>query len=280
MAIMVVKVGSSILVDPSGRLRDDVLRDRVLDLVHVRERGHLPVLVSSGAVACGRAPLGLLGRPLNLAQQQATSAVGQGALFDRYREAFARHGVVAAQVLLSSADVERRVSYLNVRNALRALLDLGATPVVNENDATATEGLSFGDNDVLAAQLAILLEAQWLVLLTDREGLYVDGPAGPRLLDEVGLDQRVEELALAGLPGAGPGRGGIRSKAACAAMAAASGVAAVIASGRTPGLLPLIADDGSAGTRFRPAPPHGADVARRRRRRRSSSAWPSRGSRT
>ena len=148
----------------------------MLDLVHVRERGHLPVLVSSGAVACGRAPLGLLGRPLTLAQQQATSAVGQGALFDRYREAFARHRVVA-QVLLSSADVERRVSYLNARNALRALLDMGATPVVNENDATATEGLSFGDNDVLAAQLAILLEAQWLVLLTDREGLYVDGPA-------------------------------------------------------------------------------------------------------
>ena len=131
----------------------------MLDLVHVRERGHLPVLVSSGAVACGRAPLGLLGRPLTLAQQQATSAVGQGALFDRYREAFARHGVVAAQVLLSSADVERRVSYLNVRNALRALLDVGAIPIVNENDATATEALSFGDNDVLAAQLAILLEA-------------------------------------------------------------------------------------------------------------------------
>jgi glutamate 5-kinase len=264
MAIMVVKMGSSLLVDPSGCLRDDVLRDRVLDLVHVRERGHLPVLVSSGAVACGRAPLGLLGRPLTLAQQQATSAVGQGALFERYREAFARHGVVAAQVLLSSADVERRESYLNVRNALRALLDLGAIPIVNENDATATEGLSVGDNDVLAAQLAILLEAQWLVLLTDREGLYVDGPAGPRLLDEVGLDQRVDELALAGLSGGGPGRGGIRSKAACAAMAAASGVASMIASGRAPGLLPLIANDGSAGTRFRPAPPLGADVARRR----------------
>ena len=194
----------------------------MLDLVHVRERGHLPVLVSSGAVACGRARSAARPPP---DPRPAAGDLGRrtGALFDRYREAFARHRVVAAQVLLSSADVERRVSYLNARNALRALLDMGATPVVNENDATATEGLSFGDNDVLAAQLAILLEAQWLVLLTDREGLYVDGPAGPRLLDEVGLDQRVQELALAGLSGGGPGRGGIRSKAACAAMAAASG---------------------------------------------------------
>jgi hypothetical protein len=168
---------------------------------------------------------------------------------------------VVAQVLLASADVERRSSYLNARNTLRALLDMGATPIVNENDATATDGLTFGDNDVLAAQLAILIEARWLVLLTDRDGLYVDGPTGPELLAEVGVDQRPDELALAGLSSTSPGRGGIHSKAACAAMAAGSGVAAVIASGHAPGVLPLIADEGRTGTLFRPAPPRGSHAA-------------------
>ena len=254
MAILVAKLGSSTLVNAAGRLRDDVLEARVRDLVRVRRQGHHPVLVTSGAVACGLGRLGLSERPAALPDLQAVSAVGQGVLFQRYAAAFAPHGVVPAQVLLTSSDLAARASYLNARTALRRLLDLGAVPVVNENDTTATDELTFGDNDVLAAQVAILLGAAWLLLLTESDGLYAATPAGAELLGDVPAGTRPDELALADIGRSPGGRGGIASKVASASMATGGGVTTVIASGTAEGVIPAVASGHHVGTRFEPAP--------------------------
>ncbi len=253
MAVLVAKLGSSTLVNPAGALREDVLEARVRDLVRVRRQGHHPVLVTSGAIACGVGRLGLAPRPAALPDLQAASAVGQGILFQRYAAAFAPHGVVPAQVLLTSSDLAARASYLNARTTLRRLLDLGAVPVINENDTTATDELTFGDNDVLAAQVAILLGAAWLLLLTERDGLYADAPAGPELLGDVPAGTGPEDLDLADMGGSRPGRGGIASKVASASMATGGGVTTVIASGTADGVIPAVASGHHVGTRFAPA---------------------------
>jgi len=255
MSILVAKIGSSTLVDPGGRVRDEVIEARVRDLVRLRRQGHRPVLVSSGAIACGFRPLGFRERPTALPDLQAASAVGQGLLFRRYLEAFAPHDVTPAQVLLTSADLDRRTSYVNARTTLGRLLELGAIPVVNENDTTATDEVTFGDNDVLAAQVAILLHATWLVLLTDREGLYGPGAGGSvELIRDVPPDVPPTAIALADMAGSGLGRGGVSSKIAAASMATAGGVTTVIASGRDDGVLPAVAHGSHVGTRFRPSP--------------------------
>jgi glutamate 5-kinase len=212
------------------------------------------VLVTSGAIACGLGRLGLSERPTALPDLQAASAVGQGVLFQRYSEAFAPHGVVPAQVLLTSSDLAARASYLNARSTLARLLDLGAVPVVNENDTTATDELTFGDNDVLAAQVAILLGAAWLLLLTEREGLYARGPGGPELLGDVPAGTRPHEIVLADMADSDLGRGGVIGKVAAASMATGGGVACVIASGVDEGVIPGVASGHRVGTRFAPAP--------------------------
>jgi glutamate 5-kinase len=254
MAVLVAKLGSSTLVGPGGELRDDVVEARVRDLVRVRRQGHHPVLVTSGAIACGLGRLGLRERPAGLPDLQAASAVGQGVLFQRYAQAFAPHGVVPAQVLLTSGDLATRATYLNARTTLRRLLDLGAVPVVNENDTTATDELTFGDNDVLAAQVAILLGAAWLLLLTEADGLYAAGPGGPELLGDVPAGTRPHDLALADMGASAAGRGGIASKVASASMATGGGVTCVIASGTAEGVIPGVASGRHVGTRFSPAP--------------------------
>ncbi len=253
MAVLVVKLGSSTLVDDAGEVRHEVLEARVRDLVRVLRQGHQPVLVTSGAIALGLGRLGLRDRPATLPDLQAASAVGQGVLFQRYTEAFARHDVVPAQVLLTSGDLAVRASYLNARNTLRRLTELGAVPVINENDTTATDEVTFGDNDVLAAQVAILLGARWLLLLTDREGLYAAGPDGPELLGDVPAGTPPDALPLADMGGSGRGRGGIESKIASASMATGGGVTCVIASGSEEGVIPGVASGHHVGTRFGPA---------------------------
>jgi glutamate 5-kinase len=259
MAVLVVKLGSSTLVDADGELRHAILEARVRDLVRVLRQGHRPVLVTSGAIACGLGRLGIRERPSALPDLQAASAVGQGVLFQRYAAAFAPHEVVPAQVLLTSGDLAARASYLNARNTLLRLTELGTVPVINENDTTATDELTFGDNDVLAAQVALLLGARWLLLLTDRDGLYAAGPEGPRLLGDVPAGTAPASLALAEMGGSGQGRGGIASKMASASMATGGGVTCVIASGSADGVIPAIASGRHVGTRFSPTPrPEGA----------------------
>jgi glutamate 5-kinase len=254
MAVFVVKIGTSTLVDAGGRFRDEILDARVRDLVRIQRQGHQPVLVTSAAIAVGLARLGFTERPSALPDLQAASAVGQGVLFERYLRAFGTHDVEPAQVLLTSSDLDRRASYINARNTLQRLIELGAIPVINENDTIATDEVTFGDNDVLAAQVAILLRASWLLLLTDRDGLYGPGEEGPELIGDVAAGTAPEEVVLAPLTGSGHGRGGISSKIASASMATAAGITCVIANGASDGVITQVAHGAHVGTRFPPSP--------------------------
>ena len=185
---LVVKLGSSIVAADDGSLRADVL-DSVCEQVAALERdGERVVMVTSGAIARGMRLMGLPARPRAMDELQAASAVGQGDLFRAYETRLAGHGTRAAQVLLTAADIAARTNYLNARQTLRRLIEWGVVPVVNENDTTATDEITFGDNDFLAAQVAILLEARLLVLLTNVDGVLTADPSldsEAKLIDDV-----------------------------------------------------------------------------------------------
>ena len=245
---IVVKFGSSTVTGRRGQLRRGVLAARAAEIADLLVAGHHVVVVSSGAIACGQAVLGMGERPRAMAALQAASAVGQGRLFAAWSRALAREGRIAAQVLLTSADVAERPAYVNARQTLRRLLRWGAVPVVNENDTTATDEIRFGDNDVLAAQVAIMLGADLLLLLTDRGGVYTSDPsrdAGARLIEELSDESG---LAAARLHARGGGAGGMRGKAAAALMAAAADVSAVIADGAAPRVIARAAAGEAVGT--------------------------------
>ena len=230
---VVAKLGSSIVAEPSGEVRGDVL-DRVCAQVGaLHAGGEDVVMVTSGAIALGMKLMGFEARPRAVDELQAASAVGQGSLFRAYESRLATHGVHAAQVLLNSSDVSTRVNYLNARATLRRLLQWRAVPVVNENDTTATDEITFGDNDFLAAQVALLLGARQLVLLTDTAGLHT---ADPRHRTEAVLIERVEDFAELERYEIGDrtspfGSGGMRSKVAAAEMATAAGIETVVLNG-------------------------------------------------
>ncbi len=227
---VVVKVGSSSLTAPSGGLdagRVDALVDA---LAAAHAAGREVVLVSSGAIASGLGPLALGRRPRDLATQQAAASVGQGLLIHRYTASFARHGITAGQVLLTSDDVVRRGHYRNAQRTLYRLLELGVVPVVNENDTVATEEIRFGDNDRLAALVAHLVRAEELVLLSDVDGVYDGDPRLPTSRKVLRVDSDADLVGLRlGRTGSGVGTGGMASKVAAARMAAAAGVHAVVA---------------------------------------------------
>jgi len=244
-ARVVVKVGSSSLTTAGGGL-DTARLGALVDAL--AERAQL-VLVSSGAIAAGLAPLGLARRPRDLATQQAAASVGQSLLVQAYASAFARHGRTVGQVLLTADDLVRRAHYRNARTTLERLLDLGIVPVVNENDAVATEEIRFGDNDRLAALVAHLVRADALVLLSDIDGLYDGDPrrSGSRLLPDVrGAGDLVG--VVTGGSGSGVGRGGMTSKVDAAQVAASAGVSVLVgAAGSARSLLA-----GRGGTLFWP----------------------------
>jgi glutamate 5-kinase len=248
--IVVVKVGSSTLVDGDGRARTAVFARLAGECAELQAAGVPIVLVSSGAVALGVGELDGRARRRGVGDLQAASAVGQTLLQDHWRAGFAAYGVRTAQVLLTEADVHRRVSYVNARRTLRRLIGWDVVAVVNENDSTATDEITFGDNGTLAAQVAIMLQARTLVLLTDIDGVYDRDPAlpGARRLAEVGESATVE-VADSGDRLSPWGTGGIRSKVAAGRTAGAGGVEAFIASGLEPGALTAAAD-GDTGTRF------------------------------
>jgi glutamate 5-kinase len=239
---LVVKLGTSLIVDASGRVRRSVLAARAADVAAVGE----PVcVVSSGAIALGLPVLGLGQRPRSTPRLQAASAAGQVRLQLAWEAAFRQHGLKVAQVLLSAADLAARASYLNVRNTLNTLLRLGVVPVVNENDATATDEITFGDNDALAAQVAVLLSARLLVLLTEVDGVY-SGTA-----ELLSSGDAVDEAAFG--PDNALGRGGIASKVTSARLAAEAGIPTVIASGHGDGVITALAAGEARGTAFTPS---------------------------
>ena len=231
-ARVVVKVGSSSLTTAEGRIDPDHVRALVDTLAGVRNRGAEVVLVSSGAIAAGLAPLGLTRRPRDLATQQAAASVGQGLLVHRYTEEFARHRLAVGQVLLTVDDVTRRSHYRNAYRTFARLLEMGVLPIVNENDTVATSEIRFGDNDRLAALAAHLVHADLLVLLSDVNGLYDGDPAGPgtRLLSDVTTNADLESVQIGKVGVAGVGTGGMASKVEAAKIATGAGVPVVLAS--------------------------------------------------
>ena len=254
MAGVVVKLGSSIVADPRGEVRLDVLGS-VCDEVAARHRdGDSIVLVTSGAIARGIRLMDLGGRPAAMEELQAASAVGQGKLYHAYDELLAERGVPSAQVLLTFFDMSARTHYVNARHTLRKLLDWRVVPVINENDTTTTDDISFGDNDFLAAQVAILLGADRLVMLTDTGGLYTADPSrdpSAQPIDEVSSFEQLEGMDI-GFSASPLGSGGMRSKVVAAEMATAAGIPAVIASGVEPDAVARALSGEEVGTRFHP----------------------------
>jgi glutamate 5-kinase len=230
-ARVVVKIGSSSLTGRDGRLDVGALTALVDVLAARRAQGGQVVLVSSGAIAAGLAPLGLVARPRDLATAQAAASVGQGLLVARYTEAFARHGQRVGQVLLTVDDVIRRVHYRNALRTLDRLLDLGVVPVVNENDTVATHEIRFGDNDRLAALVSHLTRADALVLLTDVDALYDAPPSRPgaRRITTVTGPADLEAVQVSGR-GSAVGTGGMVTKLDAAAIATGSGIPVMLTS--------------------------------------------------
>lgn len=226
---LVVKVGSSSLTTAAGGL-DPARLDALVDVLATRP-GQL-VLVSSGAIAAGLAPLGLTRRPRDLATQQAAASVGQSLLVQSYATAFSRHGRTVGQVLLTADDVVRRSHYTNAQTTFDRLLALSVVPVVNENDAVATEEIRFGDNDRLAALVAHIVRADALVLLSDVDGLYDGDPRDPAsaIVSTVTGPADLQHISIGGTGATGLGSGGMASKVDAAALATGAGVPVLVSS--------------------------------------------------
>jgi glutamate 5-kinase len=248
---VVVKVGSSSLTTLPGGLDVERLTALVDVLGAAVAAGREVVLVSSGAIAAGLAPLGLDGRPRDLATAQAAASVGQLRLVQTYADAFAAHGVTVGQVLLTADDLTRRSHYRNARSTVERLLTLGVLPVVNENDTVATEEIRFGDNDRLAALVAHLAQADALVLLSDVDGVYDGDPrSGPAsLVDTVESSDDLAAVALGSARRNGVGTGGMATKVEAALLAAHAGVPVVVTSTAQAGA--ALAGE-RVGTFFRP----------------------------
>ncbi|HST54520.1 MAG TPA: glutamate 5-kinase [Solirubrobacteraceae bacterium] len=254
MRRVVIKLGSSIVADAEGELRADALA-RVCDVAaSLHAAGEEVLIVTSGAIARGMRVMGLPQRPSSIGDLQAASAVGQGKLYRVYDELLRERDVISAQVLLTFFDMSARTHYLNARQTLSTLLEWRVLPVINENDTTTTDEISFGDNDFLAAQVAVLIGADELVLLTDIDGLFTADPRlhhDARLVSEVSDFADLDELQV-GHTTSPLGSGGMRSKVVAADMATAAGIGTVICNGLRPGALQAALAGEREGTRFPP----------------------------
>ncbi|MGB8861411.1 MAG: glutamate 5-kinase, partial [Ilumatobacteraceae bacterium] len=249
---VVAKIGTSSITDQLGVI-DATIIDALCDqIAQLHAAGHEVVLVSSGAVSAGVAALGLAARPTDVITLQAISAAGQSRLMEHYNRSLDRHSLVAAQVLLVPHDFVDRRQYLHARQTLVRLLELRCVPIVNENDAIASDEIRYGDNDRIAALVAHNVGADVLVLLTDTPGLYTADPrtdSSARLLDVVAADDPLLSVA-ATATGSNRGSGGMASKLSAARMASWSGVRAVIAKASQPGVLVDAVNGVGVGTTF------------------------------
>jgi glutamate 5-kinase len=248
---IVVKVGTSIIAEGDGKINMERVRALTAQIVAARESAIDVALVSSGAIAAGMEKLGLTERPEEVQTLQAVAAVGQGILVRMYADLFASSGVVAGQVLLTQHDIARRQQYLNARHTLKTLFEMGVVPVINENDTVATEEITFGDNDMLAALVASLTRADLLILLTDTSGLLTEDP---RKSGQGSLIKNVEKVTgeieeLGGAAGE-QGLGGMSSKVQAAKVASETGVDTIIADGRVPSTITDILAGQRPGTFF------------------------------
>jgi glutamate 5-kinase len=252
MRRVVIKLGSSVVADDEGMPRMDVLANVCDHLAALHNEGAEVIVVTSGAIARGMRVMELAQRPTTIGALQAASAVGQGKLYRIYDELLRERGLTSAQVLLTFFDMSARTHYLNARQTLSTLLEWRVLPVINENDTTATDEISFGDNDFLAAQVAVLVGADELVLLTDIDGLFT---ADPRLHPDAHIVSEVSDFAALddleiGRTTSPLGSGGMRSKVVAAEMATAAGIPTVICSGVRAGALAAVLAGEREGTRF------------------------------
>ncbi|MDD5180396.1 MAG: glutamate 5-kinase [Gallionellaceae bacterium] len=247
---IVVKVGSSLVTNQGEGLDTAAIGNWAKQIAALRETGCEVVLVSSGAIAEGMQRLGWKQRPGAVHELQAAAAVGQMGLVQVYESCFREHGLQAAQVLLTHADLADRERYLNARSTLRTLLNLNVIPVINENDTVITDEIKFGDNDTLGALVTNLIEADALIILTDQSGLYTADPRKDPNATLVSLAQAGDEKleAMAGGAGSHIGRGGMLTKVLAAKRAARSGAHTVIASGRETDVLPRLMQGIGIGT--------------------------------
>lgn len=255
MSRFVIKLGTSTLTDGSANLSLFRMVDLVRQICALRASGHEAVIVSSGAMAAGRAALGFPKLPKAIPAKQMLSAVGQPRLMETWGGLFKIYSVFTAQVLLTRADLDSRRRYLNARNALWALLQQGIVPIINENDTVATEEIRVGDNDNLSALVATLIHADILVLLTDQDGLYAEDPRknpAAQLIEMVDTPEIPEEAWRAAGSGGAQGTGGMRTKLEAADLARRAGIRVVIASGKAPDVLLRIAEGMGVGTQFLP----------------------------
>lgn len=249
---VVVKVGTSSLVNDQGALDPTKLGDLIDQLARVKRQGKDVILVSSGAIRAGMERLGISERPRTIPEQQASAAIGQGALMQKYTELLVRYDIIPAQVLVTRDDFHDRLRYLNARNTLYTLLRFGCLPIVNENDTVATEEIRFGENDTLSALVAGCVDADLLLNLSDVDGLYDGDPrveAECKLIDEVKhITPEIESLA--GGTHSLSGSGGMRTKLEAAKIATNSGVRMVIANAsRANGIVDVV-EGKPIGTRF------------------------------
>ncbi len=249
----VIKIGSALLTANGVGLATEAIADWVAQIATLRARGINVVLVSSGAVAEGMSRMGWSKRPTQMAKLQAAAAIGQMGLVQTYQSEFAKYQLQAAQILLVHDDLSNRKRYLNAQATLKALLDMGVVPVVNENDTVVTDEIRFGDNDTLGALVANLVDADRLVILTDQKGLY---DADPRSNPQANLIVEADAedaslLAVAGDSGGPLGKGGMYTKVNAARLAARSGADTVIVGGGIDAVLTRLADKEVVGTKLK-----------------------------
>jgi len=250
----VIKIGSSLVTDEGRGLDAVAINSWAEQIAALRAQGKEIVLVSSGAVAEGMARLGWRTRPHALYELQAAAAVGQMGLIQTYESCFKTFGLHTAQILLTHDDLSHRKRYLNARSTLRALLNLGTIPIINENDTVATDEIRFGDNDTLAALVANLVEADTLIILTDQQGLFTEDPRSNPQAELISEGQANDpRYQLMAGPSAGQlGRGGMSTKISAAQRAARSGTATLITSGRNENALLRVASGETLGTLLLP----------------------------
>ena len=251
---VVVKVGSSSLTEAGGILSEKKMNDLVEQVTFLIQQGLEVILVSSGAVAAGVGRLGWVRASITIPEKQAAAAVGQSALMDTYQKYFQKHHLPVAQLLLTRLDLEDRKRFIHIRNTIETLLKKGIVPIVNENDTVAVDEIRVGDNDTLSSLVAIVAEADLLVMLTDIDGLYTKDPRKDPLakkIDEVHvITKELEEIA--GGSRSIVGTGGMRTKMTAAKIAVKSGMQVVIASSKEPAVLEKIIRGDKVGTRFYP----------------------------
>ena len=246
----VIKIGSALLTNDGAGLNTVGIATWVEQIAVLRKSGVEIVLVSSGAVAEGMCRLGIKKRPESLHELQAAAAVGQMGLIQSYESEFSKYDLHTAQILLTHDDLSNRQRYLNARNTVRSLLDLGVVPIINENDTVVTDEIRFGDNDTLAALVANLIEADYLLILTDQNGLFDRNPrehANAKLISEASADDN--SLAAMAEGGAGTfGRGGMATKVSAAKLAARSGTSTLIAAGNEKNIIQRVFAGEELGT--------------------------------